>query len=303
MSQSPVNPRKHRLLCEAGLLYSAAIWGSTFFIVKQTLDSIDPFVLVAYRFLLAALLLGGWLAWKGKRLFDNFQPGLVLGLILGVLYLAQTLGLKYTTASNSGFITGLFVVFVPFVAWVVFRTAPCFRHLAAVAIAVGGLWLLTGGLGEVNVGELITLLSAVAYALHVVFAGKYVQEGVDPLVLNFQQILVTGIVGLAATLVFQRPMAIATTEAVWSVLFLTLFPTLSAFAIQLVAQRVVNANRTSLIFTTEPLFAAAFAWTLGNEGVVVTRALGGLLIVVAMLASEFDRRKFRLSRKGKTSES
>lgn len=296
MSHSPVNPQKYHLLCEVGLLYSAAIWGSTFFIVKQTLNDVDPFVLVAYRFLLAALLLGGWLAWRGKQLFVNFKPGLVLGGILGVLYLAQTLGLKYITASSSGFITGLFVVFVPFVAWVVFRQAPCFRHLAAVAIAVGGLWLLTGGLGEVNVGELITLLSAVAYALHVVFAGKYVQAGVDPLVLNFQQILVTGLVGLVAALVWQRPLVIATTEAAWSVLFLTLFPTLSAFAIQLVAQRVVNTNRTSLIFTTEPLFAAAFAWTLGNEGLVMTRALGGLLIVVAMLVSEFDLRKLRLSK-------
>ncbi len=280
-------------------MYCALIWGSTFFLVKQSLDAIDPFVLVAYRFLLAALLLGVWLTWRGKRLFDNFTPGLVLGVILGVLYLAQTLGLKYTTASNSGFITGLFIVMVPFVAWAVFRKAPYKRHLVAVALAVGGLWLLTGGVGKVNSGDLITLFSAITYALHVVFAGKYVQEGIDPLVLNFQQILVTGLVGLAAALIVKAPMTIATTEVVWAVLFLTLFPTLSAFAIQLIAQRVVDATRTSLIFTMEPLFAAAFAWTLGGEGIVPVRALGGLLIVAAMLVSEIDWKKlFKLERRG-----
>ena len=114
--------KKHKtLISDIGLVYAAAVWGSTFYIVKDVLNSIDPIMLVAYRFLLASVILGGYLIIKNKDLFKNFRYGIILGLILGTLYITQTIGLKHTTASNSGFITGLFVIFIPIFGWVIFK--------------------------------------------------------------------------------------------------------------------------------------------------------------------------------------
>ena len=103
---------KHKpFFSDLGLVYCAAIWGSTFFIVKESLFNVNPVMLVAYRFLIAAIILALFL--NKKKLFENWKQGLILGTLIAILYLTQTLGLKYTTASNSGFITGLFIIFVP----------------------------------------------------------------------------------------------------------------------------------------------------------------------------------------------
>ena len=288
MNAPLIPPRRTVLLSELGLFYAAAIWGSTFFIVKWAVGYVDPLALVAWRFAIASVLMAGWLLWLRRPLFRDFKPGLVLGLILGLLYVAQTVGLVYTRASNSGFITGLFIVFVPLCAWLMYRRTPKLNHLLAVAVALIGLWLLTGGVQGVNVGDWITLASAVTYALHVLLAGEYMQRGADPVALNFQQILVTALFGLVMLTAFQRPLSVGSPAAWWVIVFLAVFPTVSAFVIQLFAQRVVDPARTSLIFTLEPVFAAAFAFTLGGEGIVPLRVLGGLLIVAAMLVSEVE---------------
>ena len=111
------------LLAEFGLLYATAIWGATFFIVKDSLASVDAVVMVGYRFLLAAAVLAVGLKIARKPLFLYWKPSLILGIILWSLYISQTIGLKYTTASNSGFITGLFVAFVPVFTYLLNRKA------------------------------------------------------------------------------------------------------------------------------------------------------------------------------------
>jgi len=289
---APVRARRARLIAEAGLLYAAAVWGSTFFIVKGVLASIHPLALVGWRFTIAAVVLGLWLVLRSPRggrlaaLLGGWKAGLSLGLILWVLYVAQTVGLVYTSASNSGFITGLFIVFTPLAAWLLFRQRARPRHLAAVLIALGGLWLLTGGVRSANLGDVLTLAAAVTYALHVIYAGRYMAEGLSPLALCFQQTLVIGALSLLAAPLLRVPLGAANAGAVWIVVLLALFPTLSAFVIQLYAQRVVDPVRTTLIFTMEPVFAALFAWTLGGEVLLPLKALGGALIVAAMLVSE-----------------
>jgi len=168
-----------------------------------------------------------------------------------------------------------------------------------VLVALIGLWLLTGGIRGANIGDLITLASAVTYALHVLLAGEYMQRGADPVALNFQQILVTALFALIVLGAFNRPLAVDSAAAWWVIAFLAVFPTVSAFVIQLYAQQVVDPVRTSLIFTMEPVFAAAFAFTLGNEGIVPVRVAGGLLIVAAMLVSEVEwgRRRAQTARR------
>jgi drug/metabolite transporter (DMT)-like permease len=349
---SPVNaPVRSSWLAELGLFYCAAIWGSTFFVVKDALDGVDPVVLVGYRFILAALLLWPVIAlrrenpWKGmyiglgrvgpwptrgesrntvtradhgrplpeaadatsgvtaadsasvvatktaaghRRCSYSLQasPGVVLGLLLWVLYVAQTWGLGVTTASNSGFITGMFIIFIPLLSYLMHERRPTAGQLVAVAIAVAGLYLLTGGIRGLNSGDVLTLLAAVTYALHVMLTGRYSSRGLDPYVLCFQQMLITGGLSLLLAGILRLPFGISTSYALGAIIFLAIFPSLSAFLIQLLAQRSVPELRVSLIFTLEPVFGALFAWTLGGEQPILLRALGGVLIVAAMLVSE-----------------
>jgi drug/metabolite transporter (DMT)-like permease len=276
------------LISTIGLFYAAAIWGSTFFIVKDSLQSINAVLLVAYRFLLASGILAIYLLFKKAKLFDKFWYGAILGLFLWLLYVPQTIGLKITSSANSGFITGLFVVFVPIFSYLFFRQKPSRNKLIAVGLSVAGLFILTGGLKSYNYGDVITLITAMAYAIHILLADKFVKKKLNPFVLTFQQFFVVGVLSLVTSFLFSLPFSFGGINVLYTLIFLAIFPTLSAFAIQMFAQKTVSATKVSLIFALEPVFAAIFAWTLGNELFVVTQAFGGALIVAGMMVSELS---------------
>jgi drug/metabolite transporter (DMT)-like permease len=292
----PNKERFKKLFSELGLFYSAAVWGSTFFIVKGVLEYVHPVILVGYRFVVAALLMAGICALTGKALFKNFKKGFILGVFIWLLYIPQTIGLGLTTASNSGFITGLFVAFVPLFSFLIFKRIPTFVGIIASLTSLSGLWILTGGLTDINTGDLLTLIAAMTYAIHILFVDKYLQEGHDPYTLCFQQFLVVGLLSLLTGAVLNLPFSFGSTKAAWIILFLAVFPTFSAFLIQIVAQKTTTPLRVSLIFAFEPAFAALFAWTLGGETAIFHRALGGLLIFLAMIISGLSPDKFSLER-------
>lgn len=272
-------------MADIGLFYCAAIWGSTFFLVKGALADIDPIVMVGYRFLIAGGLLLVFLVTTGRNVFVGLGRAAFLAVILSLLYIPQTVGLKYTTASNSGFITGLFVFFTPVCLLALFRNRPTLMEWIASGLSLAGLWVLTGGLHEVNLGDGLTLIAALTYALHVLYSDKYMKAGVDPYVISCQQFLLVGTLSLLAGWAFGAPFSVESASAGLVVLFLALFPTLSAFLIQMLAQRITSPLRVTLIFALEPVFAALFAWTLGGEVIVAHRALGGGLIALALAIS------------------
>jgi drug/metabolite transporter (DMT)-like permease len=292
--------RSKRGLAHLGLFYSAAIWGSTFFVVKSLLDDVDPVVLVGYRFLMAGLLLLLFLLAKRKSVLKGLGRAVWLGFLLWMLYIPQTIGLKYTTAANSGFITGLFVAFVPLFLRTIFRRKPSLMEVIASGISLVGLWVLTGGLVDINIGDMLTLIAAMTYALHVLYSDRYMKAGIDPVTICCQQFLVVGILSIITALIFDLPFTVASSGAIWMILFLTLFPTLSAFVIQMTAQKIVSPLRVSLIFAFEPVFAGLFAWTLGGEQVVMHRALGGLLIFAALVVSGLPKPSW-MGKSGQTS--
>ena len=286
-------PKYKIFLSDAGLFYAAVIWGSTFFIVKDALADIDPIIMVAYRFLLAGTILWLFLLVKGKSIFTGMGRAFFLSVILWFLYVPQTVGLKYTTASNSGFITGLFVAFIPIFLRLIFKRKPSLMEVIASIVSLIGLWVLTGGLKDINIGDSLTLVAAVTYALHVLYSDKYMKAGVDPYVISCQQFLMVGLLSLITGLVLDLPFTIGSARAGWIVVFLALFPTLSAFLIQMIAQKITSPLKVSLIFALEPVFAAIFAWTWGGEEIVFHRALGGLFIFSALIISGIPSPKRR----------
>lgn len=279
--------RKFRgVAADTGLVYAAAIWGATFYMVKNAVEYIDPIALVGYRFFIAAIILGLGLIIAKKRIFENFKSGIVLGLLLWLLYIPQTLGLKYTTAANSGFITGTFIMFVPLLVFLFHKKLPSFNRIFSVLLVIAGLWILTGGMSSINLGDLLTLICAVGYATHLFVSDIYMKRGLNPYVVTFHQFLVTGVFSFITLLLTGGSFKAGNAQVINSILFLALFPSLSAFIIQLWAQKFTSPLKVSIIFSLEPVFGALFSWTLGNEEFIAVRALGGIIIVAAMIISE-----------------
>ena len=271
---------------DLGLFYCAAVWGATFFMVKDALAGVDPIAMVAHRFFLSAVLLAPWALTRPSR-FRHLKESFLLAVLLFLLYVSQTVGLSYTTASNSGFITGLFVIFVPLFLLGFFGKPPTPVQWGSSGLALVGLWLLTGGIRSANFGDAITLIAAAAYAGHLLATDKFVRADADALVLAFHQFWMTAALAALAALVLGRSVAVGAGNARSPIVFLAVVPTLSAFFIQMRAQKTVPPVKVSLIFSLEPVFAAAFAWTLGGERFVAARAAGGALIVAAMMADQF----------------
>ena len=279
-----------------GLVYCAGVWGATFFMVKDALADVGPVAMVAYRFLIAALCLLPW-ALRRPRPAALLREGFVLSLILTALYVGQTVGLGYTTASNCAFITGLFVVLVPILLLAIYRKPLAATQWLAVVVAVAGLWLLTGGVRGVNLGDGLSLIAAATYAAHLIFTDKCVRADADVVLLAFHQFWMTSAMAFLACAVTQGPWAVASARGWGVILFLALFPTLSAFSLQILIQKKVPPLTASLGFSLEPVFAALFAWTLGGERLVPQRAAGGILIVAAMVLGELHRLDFVKARR------
>lgn len=279
---------RKKLFLDLGLLYCAAIWGSTFIVVKDALDGVDPVVMVAIRFLLSAVLMLPWVLKRPDKT-ALMKEGLVLSLILAALYISQTIGLLYTTASNSGFITGLFIIFIPLFLFAFRGKKLSPLQWLSVGLAVAGMWLLTGGISGLNRGDALALVAAATYAAHVIITDGYVKADADPVMLAFHQFWMVSALSFAAAGAAGCGFHVAGAKS-WAVItFLAVFPTLIAFYIQLLAQKESEPLRVGLIFAFEPVFAALFAWTLGGEKLVAVKAAGGSLIVAAMMLGEISK--------------
>lgn len=281
-SRSPARTRA----AEAALFLTATAWGSTFFLTKQSLAWVDPLVLVGYRFSAAALLLLLGLAARRRGVLENARRGLILGIVLCVVLVAQTIGLGYTRASNSGFITGTSVVFVPLIALVVSRSVPRPPTMIAVAACILGLLLLTSGVRGFNRGDALTLLCAFAAGVHILLVDSIRRRGTDPYILGVQQFAVVGTLSLFMGAILQRPFVVERRETALVILYLALVPTLLAYVIQLVAQRHTSPTRTALILVQESPIAAIFAWTLGGEAPRWNGVVGGALMLAALMVAD-----------------
>ncbi len=284
---------KKEILSDIGLFYCAAIWGSTFIVTKAALEFVHPISMVGIRFLIAAAVLLPWVM-KRRNKLRHLKDGFVLSFFLTLLYLTQTTGLLYTTASNSGFITGLFIIFIPVFTFFFKRKKPGLLQGFSAFTALFGMWLLTGGVDGFNLGDGLTLIAAAAYSAHLIITDKYVKANADTILLAFHQFWMVAIISLGISWIMGYPMAVTNINGWLIIIFLAVFPTLTAFYIQMLAQKNSEPFKVGLIFTMEPVFAAIFAWSLGGEEFMLIKAIGGLCIVSGMIIGEFS--KFNLKR-------
>ena len=267
------------------LLLVALVWGGSFVVVRDSLRQIPPFLLIGGRFALAFTALGlifprRLRAWRG-----HLGAGLLLALPLLGGFALQTLGLRYTTASASGFLTGLNVIFVALIiaAGQGGRLDPRSASGAALAgLGVTSLCWRPGGF-SLGPGELLTLICAVCFAAHIVLTGR-LAPGRDPVVLAAVQFAAVAACGLVLHLLLEGGGFASALRAGWpALLYLGLAATGFAFLVQTAAQRHTPPVDTAVVLTTEPLFAAIIAVALGGEQVTARMVLGGGMIFAAML--------------------
>lgn len=279
-------PRHKTFLADFALIIATVIWGSSFFIIKDQIKTLEPVTLVAYRFLLATFLFGIFLRAKKIKLFENWRRGFLLGLFLAVMYLTQTISMRYTSASNSALLTGTAVLFLPIISLVFFHKLPHLFRIFAGILALRGLWILTGGLNDFNFGDFLNLVTALSVAVHLLLVDRFVKTTQNIMALNFQQLLVTTVVAFLMALGFQDSLVVETLSGLYAILYLGVFATALTIATQLIAQKYTKPMKVALIFTLEPVFAVYFAWLFGGEILTQNKIFGGALIVIAMLISE-----------------
>ena len=269
-----------------------AIWGSTFFLIRDVVQQLSPPDFLAVRFTIAAVAMVA-VFWRPMLALDRREltVGAGLGFLYAVAQLLQTVGLAHTEASRSGFITGTYVVLTPVLGGILLRERiPRSTWLAVLMAAAGLATLSLKGFGVgFGFGETVTLLAAVIYALHIIGLGRYSSPATAAGLSTLQMVVIA-----AVSLVAAAPGGVelpAGSHAWASVLYMALIAGAVALWAQTWAQSHLPATRAAIVMTLEPVFAAAFAVALGGESLTFRIILGGTMVLAAMYTVElFGRR-------------
>ncbi|MFC4767530.1 DMT family transporter [Effusibacillus consociatus] len=287
---------KKSLVADLILLLVTFSWGATFVLVKVAIDTMPPFTFLAIRFAIAAALIFLiLLLFKRAHLQTDkglLKAGLVLGFWLFAGYAFQTFGLKYTTASKAGFITGLSVVLVPLFSVWLLRMKLKRPTIIGVITATAGLALLSLDKVEAaDFGDALMFLCALSYAMHILLMGKYAPR-FKALPLAMYQIAAVAIFNSIGALLVEPWQKAFTKEVLFNptvdaaIVICAVFATALAFVAQSQFQKFTTPTRTALIFSTEPVFAAVTAYLWADERLSGQAVLGCLFILSGMLFAE-----------------
>ena len=268
------------------LLTTTFFWGITFTIVKQAVERVDVFVFLAQRFILAFVLILPICMFKGRNLDrGTIRRGCVMGLFLFGAYAFQTLALLYTSASNTGFLTGLNVVMVPVLASIMVRHSIPTPVKIAVVLSSAGLFLLCGnGSWQFNSGDILAATCAIFVSLHLIYTGEFVRSS-DYYWLTAVQLGTVALLSTVGAVVRGQQVFVWYPHLLGTLLICSLIATVFAFLVQTSMQRFISHTNTALIFCTEPVFAAAYAWLAIDERLGLFGFLGALLILAGMIVS------------------
>lgn len=278
---------------EIYLLLVTLIWGSTFVITKTSLDQASPLMFLGVRFLIAAVVFG--LFFQRKIFSTPFKPKKAAVLVCLTLFLGfatQTAGLKFTSASHSGFITGLLVIFTPIFQVIIERKFPNRGVWFGVIFVTIGLYLLVNPSSqltdEVLLGDFLTLLCAIVYAIYIVYLDIASRE-TNIYQLTFYQFVTVSILSFAAAPFFETPYLTFQADLWVALFYLALLATIVTTFVQTRFQKDTTPAKAAVIFTMEPVFSAVLAFFVLNEMIGLTGIIGGTLIVIGLLTSELSK--------------
>lgn len=286
----------HPRIAVAALLAVAAAWGSTFFLTKDLLNRIDVADYLALRFAIAAAALVA-VHPRAIAKLSKLDRGrsVALGITYGVAQLLQTEGLRHTSASVSGFVTGMYVVFTPLLAAVILRSRIGRWAWIAVVLATIGLGVLSlraplSGHSSMGLGELLTLASAALYALHIVGLGAWSTPANAFGSATLQMIVIVAVCAIGAV---PGGFSLPGGGGDWlRVVYMALVAGAFALIVQTWAQAHLTPTRAAIAMTMEPVFASTFAVLFGGESLTARMLVGGALVLAAMfLVESAPRRK------------
>ena len=280
-----VRHARHARLATLLLVSVTAVWGSTFFLIRDLVEHVPPADFLAVRFGIAAVVMFVLFRRQAMALTRReVRVGVVLGVLYGVAQVLQTMGLQHTDASVSGFITGTYVVLTPVLGAVLLHDRVSPVTWAAVGLATVGIALLSLNGFAVGIGEALTLMSALLYAGHIVALGHWATPGAAVGLATVQAAVITVVTGVVAV---PGGLTLPATGGQWaSLLYMALIAGALALWAQTWAQAHLTATRAAIVMALEPVFAAFFAVLLGGESLTRRMLVGGALVVAAMYLVE-----------------
>lgn len=320
-----MTPSRTRLKADFTLLLVSIFWGSAFVAQRVAASYMSPFFFNGIRFILGALILipfsiGTFKSFFMKKLVHQnalkgslssqgipFYGLFLAGLLLFIGNTFQQIGLKYTTAGNAGFITGLYVVFTPLLEWLIWKRKPGRLIIFAVISSFIGLFLLTSQGTLANPGELVKALNqsspihqavyvgdalelagALMWSFHMILIGWLVKK-VDIFPLAIIQYLVCGILCMVVSTTLEGFSTSGLTQSWWTVVYTAVFSIALGYTLQAVGQIYAPATDAAIILSMEAVFAAICGWLFINEKLSAIQILGCVLMLFGMLIAQ--RRK------------
>lgn len=292
-----------RLRADLLLLITALIWGTTFVAQKFAFEHIGGYTFVAARFTLSALLVLPLAIREHQRRPDiPFTPALSFELaLLAVAFCAavllQQFGMDEASVTNAGFLTGLYVVFVPLICWTVYRQKPSRLTLPAALLSVFGVWLLSGGPMHIGQGDILVILSAIGFAWQITLVGRIMSKTAAPLRLSVFQYVTLVIVAWVMAFIVEQPAPDSIMAAAYPILYAGILSGGIAYTLQVIAQQYAPPADAAIIMGAEAVFAAiAGAW-LTHDRLTPAGWTGCALIFAAIILVELGPhllRKYRL---------
>ena len=276
------------------LVAAAAIWGGSFVVLKGAIEQVSPSWITGIRFLLTTVILCVMCGRQLKERLDrsHLACGALLGLFYGSGYVLQTIGLSHTTPGRNAFLTAVYCVLTPLIAWVVSRKRPGVSTFVAAVLCIVGVGFVSLGddmVFSLGLGEWLSLACAVMYALHIVYVVRF-SAGHDVMVLTVVQIAVTSALAFSVALLCHEPMPQVETflepDFLMSLAYLVLFSSCLASVIQNVGQSIVGPAKSSLLLSTECVFAVTMSILFYGEPITPTLVIGFSSIFAAVLISE-----------------
>ncbi len=272
-----------------GIFLTALIWGYSFVAVKVVVKEIEPFYLVGIRNLAGGIFLS--LVFF-KRIKNISKKDIILSIPVGIAlflgFFLQTMSSKFITASKVAFFTGSYVIFIPFFSWIVYKKRPSISAFIAAVITVLGLYLLSSfeGFSSIEAGDLLALLCAVVFAVHLMLIDKML-EYVDGIIMAALQLIIAGIVSLSVGAVTSTPFNVnVSSEAIYSLIYLAVGATGIAYLLQTVSQKYVNPSKAGIILSLESFLGALGGVIFMKDPVTVNFVIGGVCMISAIFICE-----------------
>ena len=287
-----VKKKNLNLFGKIAMFIISVLWGASFFIQKNTLDRVSVLFLLFFRFGAGALLLAICFFPKFKKFNKSYlSHGFMAGLLLFLAYVAQTYGLAYTTPGKNAFLTAVYCVIVPFIMWIITKKRPSLRYFLAAIICTGGIGLISIDGNSLNLGDAITLICAVFYALQMVYICFFIKDK-DLILFSIVQFATVAVLSLIAWAIFDRSVPVSWDgDLIWSLVYVVVCSTVLGFLTQNFGQQHVSAESSALILSLESVFGVLFSVLIYGEQPSVPGYIGFAVVFLGVIVSEVDFKK------------